>query len=183
MRNELDVVEKTCGRCNHAKSVLEFHKHSGSRDGFMSHCKKCHTELGTASARRRRSNMTPAAKAALSDRRKQHAKDNREQLAEYAKTYRRDHREELLSKKLENRYGITLVEYYEMLAAQDYKCVGCIRSFDSDRVKINVDHCHTSGEVRGLLCAQCNAALGMVRDSSETLIRLVRYLKPGAKTA
>lgn len=40
-----------------------------------------------------------------------------------------------------------------------------------------VDHCHTTGKVRGLLCNKCNQALGLFQDSIENLLSAVEYLK------
>jgi hypothetical protein len=49
------------------------------------------------------------------------------------------------------------------------------------KLKLVVDHCHSSGEVRGLLCHNCNRALGLLKDSVDSLMRAARYLE-GATT-
>jgi Recombination endonuclease VII len=41
----------------------------------------------------------------------------------------------------------------------------------------SIDHCHRTGSVRGLLCASCNSALGMVKDDPTILAALIEYLK------
>lgn len=51
----------------------------------------------------------------------------------------------------------------------------------SHKLKLVVDHCHSSGEVRGLLCHNCNRALGLFKDSRENLLNAVEYLE-GATT-
>lgn len=62
-----------------------------------------------------------------------------------------------------------------MLAAYQ-RCEACGKE-SSRPNEIHVDHCHTSGDVRGLLCFNCNAALGHVNDSVDRLKKLVEYLQ------
>jgi hypothetical protein len=46
-----------------------------------------------------------------------------------------------------------------------------------DRRELNVDHCHTTGKVRGLLCDNCNKALGLFKDSTDLLAKAANYLR------
>ena len=64
-----------------------------------------------------------------------------------------------------------------MLEAQGHKCAIC-SSTDKGKGKqfFCVDHCHTTGKVRGLLCAPCNKALGQLGDTEEALQRALDYL-------
>ena len=77
-------------------------------------------------------------------------------------------------------YGVSLEQYWEMLAAQGGRCLGC-GALEADRPegsrKWPVDHNHVTGAVRGILCSPCNRALGLVRDDTATLLRLVDYLE------
>lgn len=63
--------------------------------------------------------------------------------------------------KLKNEYGITLCEYEAMLEQQNGLCAICQNRMD----KVCIDHCHTSGKVRGLLCDNCNKAIGLLKDN------------------
>ena len=78
---------------------------------------------------------------------------------------------------LKNAYGITPEKYDEMLAAQGGVCAIC-KSEDTKHKsdKFNIDHNHTTGEVRGLLCGSCNTALGLFGDSVDTLMSAAAYL-------
>lgn len=64
------------------------------------------------------------------------------------------------ARKLMVRYGITSEEYDHMLDMQDGRCAICRRSPRSKHLA--VDHDHTTGHVRGLLCDRCNRILEMV---------------------
>ena len=84
-------------------------------------------------------------------------------------------------KYLRRAYGISLKEYRQMLVQQAHKCKLCFgEGFlmkDTHSMKLVVDHCHTSGKVRGLLCHNCNRALGLLQDNRQTLERALAYLK------
>lgn len=73
-------------------------------------------------------------------------------------------------------YGLNEAKFDALLAAQNNKCPGCETALLADR-STNIDHDHETGKVRGLLCVRCNVALGLVRDSTETLLRLGVYLE------
>lgn len=74
------------------------------------------------------------------------------------------------------KYGITLKEYDEMFHAQGGRCAGCGIMPTSDK-PLAIDHCHKSSKVRGLLCSNCNLALGNAKDNTNTLKNLIVYLE------
>lgn len=76
---------------------------------------------------------------------------------------------------LKKHYGITPEEYGEMFRAQRGVCAICSEVCATGR-NLAVDHCHATGEIRGLLCANCNRALGLLRDDPERLRRAIAYL-------
>lgn len=73
---------------------------------------------------------------------------------------------------LRTKFGITLEEYELMVEERDGRCDVC-----QEQHPLVVDHCHSSGVVRGLLCRQCNAAMGKFGDTVDGLMRAVNYLK------
>ena len=77
-------------------------------------------------------------------------------------------------------YKITYKDYLRMLDEQDNKCKIChgegFCMAEHHRLKLVVDHCHSTGKVRGLLCHNCNRALGLLKDSSSSLKRAIGYL-------
>ena len=76
------------------------------------------------------------------------------------------------AKELEllRRYGITLEDYYKM----DQSCNICGSSEEGRGFKMNVDHCHSTGKVRGLLCNSCNRGLGLLGE--DNLLEAIQYI-------
>lgn len=77
---------------------------------------------------------------------------------------------------LRDRYGITVEDYNDLLIEQDSKCAICSRTVVGS---LDVDHDHSTGEVRGLLCNRCNTGLGNFKDNPESLINAANYLSGG----
>src|ERR1035437_595706 len=61
--------------------------------------------------------------------------------------------------QLKSDYKITLDEYNEILIKQEYKCAICGNIKNGNR-RMCVDHNHSTGEIRGLLCSRCNLGIG-----------------------
>ena len=74
---------------------------------------------------------------------------------------------------LRQRYGIGAAEVDELVDRQGGLCAICRR-----RSATQVDHDHSSGKVRGVLCLECNAAIGAFKDSVRILYRAIDYLDP-----
>lgn len=80
--------------------------------------------------------------------------------------------EAVKDKRLQRTYGIGLNEYANMYEEQNGKCAIC----DEKKDVLCVDHCHTTSKVRGLLCHQCNQAIGLLSDDIGRLNNAIRYL-------
>jgi hypothetical protein len=77
---------------------------------------------------------------------------------------------------LRRTYHITLERYNELRKAQKYACAICQKHESEFKNSLAVDHDHITGEVRGLLCWQCNRSLGKFRDHMENLQRAAAYV-------
>lgn len=78
---------------------------------------------------------------------------------------------------IKKTYDITFEDYEEMLESQNGKCAICESKIGNSRTtRLFVDHCHTTGNVRGLLCSSCNHGLGQFRDSPKLLQKAIKYL-------
>lgn len=80
------------------------------------------------------------------------------------------------SKRMLKQYGITIEQYDEMLRAQNNSCAICKTDTPGGRGRWAVDHCHSTGRVRGLLCASCNLGLGHFKDNQAFLAEAISYL-------
>lgn len=76
-----------------------------------------------------------------------------------------------------SRYGLTVEAYQQMVEQQGGVCKICGRP-PSDRWKrLHVDHDHSTGKVRGLLCHKCNTAMGNFNDDTDVMRLAIRYLE------
>lgn len=75
-------------------------------------------------------------------------------------------------------YGITKGDYSQMYIDQKGLCAICKVSFSKMKsIDINVDHCHSTGRVRGILCRNCNSLLGFAKDNIDNLYGAIEYLE------
>jgi hypothetical protein len=78
--------------------------------------------------------------------------------------------------KLRTKYNITLSDFHKQMEFQSNVCAICKCEFQNER-KTHVDHCHTTGEIRGILCSHCNHALGMFKDDINIIQTALDYIK------
>jgi hypothetical protein len=79
-------------------------------------------------------------------------------------------------KYLKKQYGITIEEHDAILLSQGNRCKICRTDKPGRTGSWCVDHCHGTGDVRGILCHDCNLALGYVKDHPQILKAMIRYL-------
>lgn len=77
-------------------------------------------------------------------------------------------------KKRCSRHGITPEEFWSIYEEQDGTCPICDKAIKAE--KSAIDHNHETGEVRGILCKNCNRALGMLGDNPDNMARAEAYL-------
>lgn len=75
------------------------------------------------------------------------------------------------------KFGVTDEDYQRMRKEQNDSCAICGTDTPGGRGDWHIDHCHTSGKVRGLLCFPCNTSLGHFKDNIETLANAIAYLE------
>jgi len=106
--------------------------------------------------------------------------------ATYMRAYRLAQPRIFQAIEMKVKYGITIEQYDEMRKAQDGLCAICSQEEKSAHRngtvrQLSIDHCHTTGNVRGLLCGNCNNGLGHFKDNPASLERAITYLRKHEK--
>lgn len=78
--------------------------------------------------------------------------------------------------QLHTLYNITLQIYNEMLEGQGGVCAICLGPPNRNKKIFDVDHCHKTGKIRGLLCNRCNSSMGFLKDDPILVERMLNYL-------
>ena len=134
----------------------------------MNLCKGCRVELISGV------NWPPSCKkhsdywcrVCRNERAKQWRKDNPERKRQYEKQF-----------MLKQRYGLSYTQYTQMFIDQEYQCSICKQEVLPDTKNAHVDHNHTTGKVRAILCNSCNTGLGKFKESPELLQQAIQYLE------
>lgn len=96
----------------------------------------------------------------------------------YRRTCKICHHADNLEDQRIRKYGIDAKGVEKMLVQQQHRCHICERKFNTKDYSTtpHVDHCHETGQVRGILCMSCNTGLGMFKDNVKLLKRAAIYL-------
>jgi hypothetical protein len=99
--------------------------------------------------------------------------NNKEKVREIDRNrHKKRTKEERAEKHIYQTYGLTKEEHEALMAEQDYCCAVC-----GKKKKLCVDHDHETDEIRGMLCRNCNAAIGLLGDTIEDVEKAVNYLR------
>lgn len=99
----------------------------------------------------------------------------------YRSSHKKDEKRRNVFHQKKHKYGLTEDQYLKMFIIQNNKCAICETEFGIDRnTRANVDHCHVTNNVRGLLCNKCNTLLGMANDDVQILEKARQYLYAGS---
>lgn len=109
---------------------------------------------------------------------------NKDKINARNKLARAENPEKYREKHYQYNYGMSLADRDALFADQGFCCAVC--GTDKPGCKVgwgwHIDHCHRSGEVRGIVCHHCNTALGNAKDSPDILRKLAFYLEQHAET-
>lgn len=155
---------KRCWRCHEIKPFDEFHIVRGKRNGRHGVCKPC---------------------------RSQEAQQYRVQRAEYGKAHYLKHRDRHARQSQLNqwkrKYGLSEADIVALGVRQAWRCGICETSLSQDLMRrphadkaigrIDIDHNHTTGLVRGLLCHRCNTAIGLLADDPTQIGRALAWVQ------
>lgn len=146
---------KTCRRCSVAKKSEDFRADKRCRDGLASWCRDCYRQYARSWGKENRERVRRSEEKYLA------SKPFRVQWRDRLRTLR--------------RHGVDQDWYRNQLAFQRGLCAIChgpatVKGF-------SIDHCHTTGRVRGLLCSPCNTAIGLLQDDPPLLRAAADYLE------
>jgi DNA-directed RNA polymerase subunit RPC12/RpoP len=143
------ITDQKCITCEETKELSHFPKDKRLPIGYRHECKECFNK------RNRESYHNP------NGTRRKYLVENREDRLRMYKDI-----------KCRKKYGLTIDEVKELHEEQNYKCAICKEKFDV----LCVDHNHDTGEVRELLCNNCNSGIGMLKDNVELVKSAYEYL-------
>lgn len=170
---------KVCNTCRETKLPVDFHRSRNTPTGRYPQCRRCR-----ASQRRDERAANPEAERARS--REQYVRHRESRLARNRRYYLANPErsfEYARARHLRRAYGLTVEDYAALMAAQQGGCASCGQPETEVDPRVNrvrqlaVDHCHETGEIRGLLCRKCNTALGLLGESLSVVEALAEYLR------
>lgn len=184
------MIKKTCTLCKESlPATEEFYNKSSGETGLHCYCKICRQILYLRDAenhnKRTRENYYKNKDKILKTC-KEYYNRNRETVLERCKEYR-DKNSDIINGKYRgikrrkqriSSYGITEKYVQDLMDSQKGCCAICNTSLVVPESKVSycIDHNHTTGEVRGLLCSKCNTLLGFALDNKEILSSAIKYL-------
>ncbi len=143
---------KRCSHCKEEKDLKDFGVDNRNKTGYLSECKECRNKR----LRESRDEKTLRKRKEIQDK------------------YRRSSK--FSDTSLKRIYGISLKEWQKMFDEQDGCCASCGEHQADLSRTLCVDHDHDTGKVRGLVCRQCNLALGLLKDDPEVVAKLLEYI-------
>ena len=134
-----------------------------------------YTEKNAESIRQKAKDYRLRNLEACRERSREYHLTHREQLLEYGREYRKRTKEKRRRDMLLREYNLTPEQVTEMMVLQKGLCVACTLPFSDEKPAI--DHCHTTGRVRGLVHMKCNLGIGQFDDSPDKLRAAADYLE------
>lgn len=143
-------MSKRCTTCKDTKPLTDFYSDRTRGDGRQVRCKPCERKI-----RQAKREANPVYYMG-------------EKLVKYFKGM---------------TYEQAVLTYNEILKSQNGVCAICkeketeLSTYSGLPRRLCVDHCHTTGKIRGLLCKQCNAGLGNFKDNTVSITNAITYLR------
>lgn len=169
-----DQPTKTCTKCGESRPLDQFGPRKRGKDGKQATCLDCNRLYF-----REHRNKSPENVERARARCRKWAKSHPDQLRKIRRNTYLSRRDLDRDQHLRRVHGIGSADYERLLESQFRKCATCRRHIDTHfgGKRLHVDHDHNTGAIRGLLCPQCNKALGLLLDHINTLKRMVSYLE------
>lgn len=172
------MLLKPCCKClsNLPANLDNFYKNSGGKFGLTPRCKPCVNEDNKISHEKRKKKDPEKIRMQGNARAKRHYnKDiefSRKKQREFQAKKRADpvQRAKINMAKRAGGARMTQNDFDDLFEKQNHRCAICKSNKPNAKHGWNIDHCHTTGNVRFILCAHCNRGLGAFKDNP-TLMR------------
>ncbi len=149
------VPMKICSGCRLDLGVDAYSKCRSHSDGLQKQCKGCSARKFAAYRLR-----------------------HPERRAGTVKKWKSNNEEKVRESRRKRQYGMPVGQYLEMLKKQNNRCAICLHSIENCCGKtLNVDHCHATGKIRGLLCKGCNMLLGYAENHPGFFDKMSDYMR------
>ena len=172
----------SCSACKGEFPTSCFHKATKTTRGYQYKCKACVSADDKTTHRMAYQRVKVAEwrgnnPEKRKEQKQRHYEKHKDRIDQRAKDWYYNNKDRHTSSALLRKYGITLDQYNLMRAQQNYCCAICNDQEDSVEKKMFVDHNHTTGKIRKLLCTKCNVGIGMLKDSPDIMERAAKYLR------
>jgi hypothetical protein len=177
---------KICSTCNSEKPLNEFYKRKTYKDGYNTNCKLCVKIYNKEYSKRDKYNgLSEEDIDFIKNQKRKYSRDWAKEKWKIDptnfkianKTWRDNNPDKNRNRKLKSKYGITSDDYNKLFNEQEGKCKTCGRHQNEFKIKLCVDHNHETGNIRGLLCTDCNIALGKIKENIKTLKNLIKLIE------
>jgi hypothetical protein len=142
---------KKCSKCHALLDLKNFYKRKDGR--YRTDCKHC-----------------------IGKRNKKYYQENKEKTKQINKKWSKANKKRIRNTKLKAKFGISLEEKEWLFKNQGECCAICKATKNNKNRDWDVDHCHNTNIVRGILCSNCNRALGLFQDNPQVLLNAYVYL-------
>ena len=145
---------KCCGKCKLYKDESEFHRGAQNPDGLQYDCKACRSEAA-----------------------KFRYLTNLNRIKQSTSEWKSKNLSKIQARRRFKKYSMLPGQFAQILDLQGGRCAIC----KTEMANPHIDHNHQTGEIRGLLCKNCNWLLGHAKESVEILLGAVTYLRKTEK--
>lgn len=168
----MPILNKTCSKCKLEKPLSEFYKKEGGKFGVMHACKECIKKYRRTFYSNHREHVNQVNKKHYKTEKAKQSRDKRRATKKYKQARRKYW--------LKAKYNISPDVYKQLLEKQNGKCAICNQKETVSNqfciMQLAVDHDHKTGKIRGLLCKNCNQAIGLLNERIDYLENAKQYL-------
>ena len=131
-------------------------------------CTKCKEEKSLTEFfkdKHKKSGLTSACKVCRSKAYNTWERNNKQRIKQYSR-----------KSNLKKGYGLTIGDWNNLFDRQQGRCAICERHQSEEPMRLHIDHNHRTGQIRNLLCSNCNRMLGCAKESTTILVKAIEYL-------